>query len=285
MRGPSLLLLVLVSILLASTSRAQQEVRGPSGLFGPVQTVREERVTFTKENGKAVEGPRVLVQTMTFNEDGSKWEQSVYGPSGEVIFLYRLQTFGPDGRNIERQIFNGKGMSQGRTVTFYDEQKRPSEIISYRDDGSIGNKITYRRSGNTLESENVTYDRQGAIIAQEKMTNDLPQGQFESVLTTPRSTAESRGSLTRNPDGSQELREQRSTGEAIHEKTISDGRGSMDRVIYNPDGTINRTERLIREFDQHHNLIKTTHQTATGDSKDFDTVDINYRIFTYYEKK
>jgi len=273
-------------MVVASTPlRAQQEVRRPSGLFGPVHTVRDERVTFTKEDGKSVEGPRVLVATMVFNEDGSKWEQGVYRPDGEVVFLYKVETFGPDGRNTERKIFNGKGALEGRIVTLYDDQKRLSEMISYRDDGSISSKITYHWSGEKRESENVSYDRQGAIISQLKDTDDFKARQFQSVLATQREVIQSRGGFTINPDGSQELREERSNGESIREVTRSAGPGTMDRVIYNPDGTINRTERLISEFDQYRNWIKITHQTATGDSKDFETVDINYRTLTYYEKQ
>src|SRR5262249_6996426 len=115
--------------------------------------------------------------------------------------------------------------------------------------------------------------------------DDFKARQFQSVLAPPREVLQIRGGFPINPDGSQELREERSNGEAIHEVTKSAGPGYMDQVIHNPDGTIHRTKHLIRQFDQYRNWIKITLHTVTGVLKDFETVDTNYRTFTYYEKQ
>ena len=152
----------------------------------------------------------------------------------------------------------------------------------YRADGSIVHRTTFHRTGNNLESESVGYDAQGLIISQSKGTNDLRTHQAQSISVDTRGAIETQQGVTNNPDGSQEFRVDRSNGEFQREVQGPVRDGTSDRVGYNRDGTVRGTDRFISELDSHHNLIKTTHLTAKGDSKDFELVDITYRTITYY---
>jgi hypothetical protein len=152
----------------------------------------------------------------------------------------------------------------------------------YRADGSIVHRTTFHRIGNNMESETVGYDAKGLIINQTKGTFDLRTHQSQAVSVNAGGTIQTQTGITDNPDGSQEFRVDRSNGEFQREVQGRVRNGTSERVIYNRDGTVRGTERFIREFDSHHNLIKTTHLMAKGDSTDFEPVDITYRTITYY---
>src|SRR5438552_14429391 len=125
MRRISLFIVVLSVTATLAPLRAQQELKRRPGnfrIYGPVHTIRDERVTFTKENGNLVEGPRVLFHTITYNEDGTKQEGVLYGPEGVAIHR-TVDTFDPDGRILETNTFLGNGALNNRVVNNYNDQK------------------------------------------------------------------------------------------------------------------------------------------------------------------
>jgi hypothetical protein len=284
MRRPPVLLLLALIILMSVSVRAQQEPRRPGmfPIYGPVHTIRDSRATVTKENGTVVEGPRALLMTLTYNEDGTRQESTLYQPTGEIIHR-RVEVYELDGRITERTIFRATDQLEGRTVTRYDDQKQRTEVITYRADGSITNRTTFHRNGDKLQSESLGYDPNGVIISQTRATSDLKTHQAESLSNNPRGAIQTQTGFINNPDGSQEYRVERSNGD-FQRKVTRGTKEAIERVIYNRDGTVRSTERLVREFDSHDNMIKTTRLSAKGDSKDFETVDIFYRSITYYQK-
>ena len=69
--------LLLLSVTLPCSAQQKEKRRpGPFLIWGPVRTIRDERVTITMKNGEPVEGERVLVHTLTYNEDGTKQEDT-----------------------------------------------------------------------------------------------------------------------------------------------------------------------------------------------------------------
>jgi hypothetical protein len=148
MRRVSLFILVLSATATLAPLRAQQELKRRPGnflIYGPVHTIRDERVTFTKQNGDLVEGPRVLVQTMEYNEDGTKQEWTFYSPVGNVV-IRRVETYDPDGRILETNNFQN-GVLNNRVVSNYNEQKELIERVTYRRDGSVSGRTVFRRQG------------------------------------------------------------------------------------------------------------------------------------------
>src|SRR5438552_16879769 len=95
------LLLTVISAMGFAQLAAQQESPklrpGPFLIYGPVHTIRDERATFKCENRTLVEGPKVLVQTIEYNEVGTKQDRTSYEPNGSISFR-RSERYEPDGR-------------------------------------------------------------------------------------------------------------------------------------------------------------------------------------------
>ena len=283
MRRVSLFILVLSATATLAPLRAQQELKRRPGnflIYGPVHTIRDERVTFTKQNGELVEGPRVLVQTMEYNEDGTKQEWTSYRPEGNIVYR-RVETYDPDGRILEIDNFPN-GILNTRVVSNYDDQKQLIERVTYGGDGSVLDRTVVRRQGNQTESW--SYDSRGNITSQSKTTNDRPAKRADTISINPGGVVQTQSRVTDNPDGSVEFRTEQSNGGFKRDVFIPIAKGSEDRVTYNKDGTIKSKERFLREFDSYHNMIKQTHLTARGDSSDFAPVDVTYRTITYFGK-
>jgi hypothetical protein len=274
------LFLSAISIL----GQTEKRLPGTTGAVGPVKTIRIERATFTKQNGAAVEGPRVLERTFDINEDGTKQESVVYATTGQVV-QRSVETYEPDGRVTEAKFFRGNGALARRVVTLYDDQKRRTEMVVYGPDDAVVSRTTFRQTDNKLEMEGVAYDARGAIINQSKSSTDLKTRQMETTSVTPTGVIQTQSSSTKQPDGSQEYRREGSNGEFERLTTKGDGPGALNQVIYNRDGTIKSRERLLHEYDAHHNIIKTVHLSAQGDAGEFEPVEVTYRTFTYYEKR
>lgn len=256
---------------------------GPYLIYGPVHTFRDEHATITERNGQLVEGPRVLVQTFTYNEDGTKQERVSYLPDGSIEHKI-VDRYEPDGRLIESANFDGSDHLLTRTVNTYDNQKELIEQVDYRADGSIMNRTTFRRRGNERQTETVVYDEHGAVIGQTSSTSITHIGRSDSqtIGRFNNRGMSIQGSVVENPDGSQEFTHSRSDGTFYREVNIPLEQHGNERVKYKPDGTILSHERFTREFDSYGNLIKTTRSAAKGDSPNFVPVDVTYRTLTYY---
>jgi hypothetical protein len=283
-----LTLLSLLALVAVSPLTAQEKPKrlpGRQQLVGPVHTVRDEQTDFINKDGQLVEGPRILVVTFTFSEDGTKQERVFYHPeSGQIIHRY-ADTYDPDGRVQEESVLNAQGDLETRTVYVYGEDKRLSERVTYRKDGSLANRTVFRRDGKQSSSESVSYDLRGNVIAGSTTTNDLKNKTAEARLFNGNGSTNIQSSLVNGPDGGYELKEQRSDGNFKHEVFKPEGKDQSSRVIYNADGTIKFSQRYLHEYDSYGNIIKTTRLQADGDSKDFHPIGVSYRTITYYEKK
>ena len=253
---------------------------GPFLIYGPVHTIRDEQTTFQLVNGTLVEGPKVLVQTIEYNEDGTKQDRNLYVP-GENMILRTVETFDSNGHILESTRFQ-RGVLTSREVTNYDDQKQLIERVTYRPDGSVSNRTVFARHGNERESETSTYDRAGNIIAQGKTKNDPPGKRADSILINPNGVVQSQSSIADNADGSREFKTERSNGDFQREVVTPLGKGSEERVKYNKDGSIKSKDRFIREYDSYQNMIKTTHLAAKSDSSEFEPVGTSYRTITYF---
>lgn len=282
LRVPTFLLGLVVVVATLAPLSAQETPKqrpGPFLIFGPVHIIRDERATFKNEQGKFVEGPRVLVQTLEYNEDGTRQDRTSYTDANQA---YRtLDTYDPDGRILETKNFRS-GALENRVVSSYDDQKQLAEELTYRPDGSIQDRVVFRRHGNQREVESWAYDIQGNIVAQSKTLNDLPARRSKSISISPGGVSQTESSVIENPDGTW-VRTEQSNG-SLKRQVIADGHGSEDWLLYKKDGTIKSKERILREFDSHQNMIKETRLNANGESADFTPSSVAYRMITYFEK-
>jgi hypothetical protein len=173
---------------------------------------------------------------------------------------------------------------ESHVVYSYGEDKRPTERVTYRKDGSLANRTVFRRQGNQTQSESISYDPKGNVIGGTNTTNDLKSKQAESLLYNANKTVRIQASMADNPDGSREFKEEHSDGTFKREVFKPGGKDSNMRIYYNSDGTIRSRERYIYETDSFSNVIKSTRFVAKGDSEKFEPTDVNYHQFTYYEK-
>ena len=278
----SLLVLLAASPLFAQQKPVPKHLPGTLQIFGPVHTIRQERAEFTNKDGELVEGPRVLMTTLTCNEDGTQQERTTY-VQGQIIRRV-VETYNLDGRLQESNVFNRDGVLDSRTVSVYGEDKRLSERVTYRKDGTLASRTVFRHQGNQSQNETIAYDANGNVAFQSATTNDLKNKTAESRLYTPRESKSMQVAMADNPDGSREFKEEGTDGSFKREVFKPEGKTQSSKIIYNRDGTIQRTERFVHEYDSYGNIIKTTRLIAAGDSNDFRPDSVNYRIITYYEK-
>lgn len=287
MKTIATLALILISAVLpcvAQQAAPQQEKRRPGflGLRGPVRSVREEQVGVTNENGEFIEGRRVLVITITYNEDGTKQEQTFYAPGGAIrnkmTRLYDL-----DGRPLEETNFTGRNHDLPfKTVYHLDSQKKVSEMIVYKPDGTILRQETIVRCENAQTTETMVYDQNGAVVSTNTAKNTPQSTTSEGYLFSSNGVIKEETSVTRTPKGGQVF-ERRENGNILYRQEVIPGEKGSVRTIFNTDGTIRRRERYTTEFDSHGNPIKMIKSVAEGDSTDFKLVEVTYRTIEYYE--
>ncbi len=229
-----------------------------------------------------IEGPRTLVQTITYSEDGTKQERNLYLPGDshprKIVDLYDA-----DGKILETTRFNSNGTVQTREVCNYDEQKRLIERISYWPDGAVSGRQTYVYNGNKRISQSISYKRDGTIWTTSTATTDVPTNRTEILSYNADRVNRSDVSVTHTPDGGNLFEKQTNGNFEGREKITPYGKDGTERIQYNSDGTIRSKERFTREFDSHGNMIKTTRSVATGDSENFEPADITYRTIEYYK--
>lgn len=274
--------LVIVAAVSFSSAQQQHKKRpGPFLIWGPVRIIRDERATFTNRNGEFIEGPRILSMTLTYNEDGTKQEQTSYAADGSIssrtAYLYDQ-----DERVLETSSFNGKGELKSRIVSKYDSQENLVEEISYRSDGSISDRLTFVRRGDQRVIDSVSYDEHGVIRSKSTTTADQQTNRSESVYYDGDRIIQGQSATTTTPGG-RTTTEQR-TENTLREAFIADGRNGEEKIQFNQDGTIRTRERRTHEFDSYGNVIKTLRSIAKGDSSDYKPIDVTYRTIEYYGK-
>ncbi len=141
-RLTTLATVLVVAVLICSAQQPIKRRFGAPTFYGPVRTVRIERAEITNQYSQLTEGPRTLLQTVTFNEDGTRKELIVYR-SDRAISGRTIETFDPDGRLLETKSFRGNGDLGNWMASVYDQSKRLIEQITYRPDGSISHRTTF----------------------------------------------------------------------------------------------------------------------------------------------
>jgi periplasmic protein TonB len=115
------------------------------GLAGPVRRVRTEIADLLSKDGKLVESPRVLLETIVYNRQGRKVDHSVYAVSSAA--LVGKETYKYDARgNIVEMTVRG---DDGAIVS--------QEIYAYEFD-PLGNWTKMTTSVAVIENNNVTYE-------------------------------------------------------------------------------------------------------------------------------
>lgn len=273
-----------LAVVVSLTCTAQQREKrrfGPPTVWGPVRTLLVEQAQIIDPNGELSEGPRILLQTIEYNEDGTRKEVNWYAPEG-TISRKTIEIYDPDGRLLEARHFSGDGTSQGRMVSLYDSSKRLTEQTIYRSNGSIANKITFAYQNNQRIHESVSYDQNGAVLGRVTGTLDLKTHVMEAVRQTPNQIEKRQSSFTDIPEG-QVFQEK--VNDNLTQRSLSRplGPGRVEWIEYNPDGTVKSQQRFESQLDSHGNLVKRV-RFIKDKSGDFHPVEVLYWTIEYYGK-
>lgn len=148
-------LLILVVAILSLAHQVSSQVPKRYDVGGPVKSLCQEMARLTDVNGETVEGPRVLIQTATYDNHGNTTERVVNNPYGTLKWKARWiaqSTYDSHGRETERVSYNDNGEVSSRTVWMYET------------DGNLKKSITYGAAGEIRFYDTFKYDDKGRKI-------------------------------------------------------------------------------------------------------------------------
>jgi len=275
---PALIVFIYASVCLAQ----QPEMRwfGASKVSGPVRSIRVEKADFVSRNGEPVEGPRMLLQTATYNEDGTRVDIASYLPDGSVA-VHTIEIYDPDGRRLEKVTLDSRGASANRMRWSYDDSKRMIGFTIYRADGSVAGKTTYTYAGNLRLQHTENYDRNGLIISRVDATLDMKTHRAESVAQSPEGVAQRTSAFT---DTANSQTYETTLDGSPADKIVNTRVGTGAQVTqYTPNGAIKNQSHIQNEVDSHGNSIKTIWFEGPAGAEVSRPASIYYRTFEYYQ--
>jgi hypothetical protein len=278
--------LVLTALIAASLCSAQQrEMRwfGASKVSGPVRSIRVEKADFVSRNGQLVEGPRVLLQTATYNEDGTRVEIASYRPDGSVA-VHTIEIYDPDGRRLEKITLDSPHDSPANRMKWsYDDSERMAGFTIYLADGSVAGKTTYTYAGNLRLQHTENYDRNGLIVSRVDATLDMKTHRTESIGQSPEGVAQRTSAFT---DTANSQTYETTLDGSPADKIVSTRAGTGAQVIqYSPNGAIKSQGHNQNEVDSYGNSIKTVWFEGQAGEEVSRPTSIYYRTFEYYQAR
>ena len=301
--------IILFIVVLWSVTNAQER------FSGPVESVQTELTEFAIKDGKNVEGPRIPVQTVSydargnrtkrvdFNRDGSVaqtivynydaegrstgYEDSMPGLSAARKHVYVLDL---NGKRVEYKIVQPSGSAADeRYVYKYDAKGNmiaedlyhKTSVISrnenaYDSQGRLVSQTMYNPDGSVSARIAKTFDAAGKLVERVRHDNDL-------LTYRVRYKYDNKGRVERvETVGSYVEMDSGSeghvTGQVVY---VYKGNDRLkETLIYNPDGSFR--ERLVYDYDSRGNWTKRTRRVkATPNGKDT-PVQVEYRTISYY---
>jgi antitoxin component YwqK of YwqJK toxin-antitoxin module len=284
-------------------------------LFGPVRSVTAEVAEFTTKDGKNIEGPRMPVQTTTYDARGNRLKRVDYNHDGSVAQTL-VYTYDAEGRGTGYEDYT-PGLSTARKhVYVLDANGNRVEYKIIQPTGSAadekylykydanGNKIAeelYHKTSLISRNENA-YDTQGRLISQ---TIYNPDGSISSRVQNAISADGKPTERTRYDgdlltykvryayDKKGKLEELETTGSYVSDASMEEGHitGKLvyiykgkdqpkETLVFNPDGSLR--EKVVVEYDSHGNWTRRTHRVRSAQSGKELTLQIEYRTITYH---
>jgi periplasmic protein TonB len=94
--------------------------REQDGLQGPVRRVKTETAKITVKNGKPLEGPRVLLETTTYDNKGTKVDNAYFLAAGGSLTGKEVYKYDDKGNIVEMTLTNEDGTLQARELYIYE---------------------------------------------------------------------------------------------------------------------------------------------------------------------
>lgn len=121
-RRTNLTLLVILSVAFGVAALAQQQTtdREQDGLLGPVRRVKTETAKMTVKSGKPLEGPRVLLETTTYDNKGAKVDNAYFLAAGGSLTGKEVYKYDERGNIVEMTLTGEDGTLQAKETYTYE---------------------------------------------------------------------------------------------------------------------------------------------------------------------
>ena len=119
--------------------------REQDGLQGPVRRVKTETAKITVKNGKPMEGPRVLLETTTYDNKGTKVDNAYFLAAGGSLTGKEVYKYDARGNIVEMTLHNDDGTLLAK------------EVYTYEFD-AVGNWVKMTTSVAMMEGGKVTFE-------------------------------------------------------------------------------------------------------------------------------
>lgn len=296
MKTPRVLALVaLLSVLTQAQSRSMAD--STYALKGPVKSFRTEVATFVLQDGKYVEGPRVVRSEAFFNRDGNRTDYHMYSRNG-VLAGRIVMKF--DGRKIVEVIrYDGAGRITWREETTFDEAGVSKDRRTYHGE-TLYSTTTWKKNSANQIVELIEISVEGVLLNhwkqkwegrtlysyENKIYHEDGKLKQEYIFVAPNKLTEIRynrdGSVAwKNVRVGQEEAQYGPDGLPKKATVIDQGDRLLDEMNIATDGSKTRVTQLPDEIDQHGNWTKQTKWFA--DPKGTRPLTVTYRSLTYHE--
>lgn len=297
-------LIGVLAILVYASQQAEKRRPGTSTIWGPARSVRVERSQMTSVNGQSIEGPRILIGTIKYNEDGTRQERTAFRADGSIITRTN-ELYDPDGRILESTTFKGNGDPASRIVFRYDANRRLIEQATYRANGLIAHKTTFVYEENRRLHESLGYDENGVVVSRVTGVLDLKTHKIDVVSQVGNSVETRQSAFTETPEGQTfEGRVNGTQTERTLNRALGNSGGEIPRsnpdvaapgsqisqsgksgneiIQYNPDGTVKHKSRLQSFHDSHGNVVRQIMSESVDGTDNFKVVGVQYVTIVYY---
>jgi hypothetical protein len=282
-------LFIVAGIILACAASVTSQVTNAYQVSGPVKTARLEAVKVADVNGQSVEGPRRLVELLTFDKKGKFSEQTVKNPDDSIKFKFAWKsTYNAEGRLTQREFYNANGVRTCRSIYDHDAKALlikatfycPGKIINHQEsffydsegnkvrenytnaDGTVRSSTTFVYDGGRLVQENY-YSRDGSLSHRNVLVYDEQGNRTEIVAYDEKGGILFKFGMTYS----------------------ADSRGKPAELLtYSRRNTLVSKETYTYEFDSFGNWISRKIIREFFEKPDAKVeVSVEYRTLTYYQ--
>lgn len=271
---------LLFTLSLSAEARQRSiEFRQGDAFQGPVKSARIEQATFSRVDGRLVEGPRRLSVVSTYTPDGKRMEYVGYAPDGTLRQRF-VHLYDDDGNEVETSSFDGAGKLLMKRAYL----SATGEELTYDGDGKLRERRVVVKRADGTQAETQVYDGSGALL--ERSVNE------RDGKTSVWSTYRADGSLKRRDEHSldyggphrTESKSYAPDGTAAGHRVATSDAASRDlrATETKGDGRPPRATRETREYDSRRNLSKIVNYRWNAETGEYEPFSVSYYTIEYY---